>query len=458
MLARLAFSRRRAPQVPKSNSTLQNFLASALPLGANAVVGLSGGMDSVVLLHAVKRCLAGDGALRALHVNHGLRADADEWEWFCRELCRRWDVALTVRKVAVPKSGASPENRARSARYEAFSEALAPGECLLLAHHLDDQMETMLLRLSRGAGLRGLSGIPARRELGEGALLRPLLRCPREALANYAQTHNLRWIEDASNRNIEFDRNFCRHEILPALERRWPEYRRSWERSRELIAESRDLAADLAEIDIERCAGGAKNRLGIHALRRLSAPRQRNALRRWIEEGTGEPANPGKLRNLLDLLIGREQSGGAAVDFGAHRVRRFNGSLHLVPEPPPIDPNIRLNWNPSREPILELPGNGSLHAIPTAEQGLAGDNYEIRYRQGGESCRLARRPTKSLKKILNEARLAPWLRHRLPLLFAKDELAAIPGIGIAGSAAATPGLHIEWRCPPKAPAAKELAP
>ena len=404
-------------------------------------------MDSVVLLHVVKQCLAGGGALRALHVNHGLQADADDWERFCRDLCGQWEVPLSVCAVAVPKTGASPENRARIARYKAFAEDLAPGECLLLAHHLDDQMETMLLRLSRGAGLQGLSGIPAKRKLGQGTLLRPLLRCPREELADYAKTHDLRWIEDASNQNTDFDRNFCRHEILPAVERRWPEYRRDWERSRELIAESRNLLTDLAEIDLQHCTGKAKNQLSIDPLRQLSTPRQHNALRHWIEEKTGEPANPRKLRGLPDLLIGPEQSVETVIDFGDHSVRRFNGNLYLVPELPPIDPKTRLAWNPSREPILKLPGNGSLHATPTTDHGLAAKTYEIRYRQGGESCRLAHRPTKSLKKILNESRLEPWLRNRLPLLFHKDDLMAIPEIGIAENAATQPGHHIEWRSP-----------
>lgn len=410
-------------------------------------MGLSGGMDSVVLLHVVKEGLVEGGALRALHVNHGLQADADEWERFCRDLCRQWDVPLTVCKVAVPESGASPENRARIARYEAFSEALEPGECLLLAHHLDDQMETMLLRLSRGTGLRGLSGIPARRKLGKGALLRPLLRCPREELSEYAKARDLRWIEDPSNRNTDFDRNFCRHEILPAVEQRWPEYRRDWERSRKLVAESRALLTDLAEIDLEHCAAKTPTQLRIESLRQLSTPRLHNTLRHWIEKETGEPAIQGKLQALPDTLIKPQKTVEAAIDLSTHSIRRFNENLYLVPELPPIDPKTRLTWNPAREPTLHLPGNGSLHATPTPDQGLAAKTYEIRYRQGGESCRLTHRPTKTLKKILNESRLEPWLRNRLPLLFQKDDLVAIPGIGATESATTTPGYQIEWHNP-----------
>ncbi len=418
---------------------------SGLPPDSRLAVGFSGGMDSAVLLRAAREALPAGANLRALHVNHRLRQAAQEWERFCGDFCAALEIPLEILRVDVPASGASLENRARIARYEAFSRNLQPGERLLLAHHLDDQLETLLLRLSRGAGPRGLSGIPAQRELGRGLLLRPLLQCPRTALADYARARDLRWIEDASNRNIDFDRNFCRHEVLPAVERRWPGYRRAWERSRALIAESRDLLAELAEIDLARCAGAAERQLRVDALRRLRAPRRRNALRHWIEQHCAASADRGKLLRLSDSLLAADHPARAAVDFGGHFVRCFDNELYLVPELPPVDPDTRLAWDPSREPVLELPGNGILRAAPRAGAGLAGKRYEIRYRRGGESCRLARRPTKSLKKILNESRVEPWLRARLPLLFDGGELVAIPGVGHAESAAAAPGYDIEWR-------------
>ena len=426
--------------------SLQGFVAG-LPRGAGIVVGLSGGMDSVVLLHAVKQCLPVGGSLRALHVNHGLQAEAEEWEEFCGRFCAETDVPLDVLRIDVPESGASLENRARIARYEAFSQNLRQGECLLLAHHLDDQMETILLRLARGAGTRGLSGIPARRELGKGTLLRPLLHCPKEALADYAQARDLRWIEDASNRDTDFDRNFCRHEILPTVERRWSNYRNNWERSRALIAESQELLDDLAGLDLEHCADSADNVLQVDGLRLLSMPRRQNALRHWIELAIGEPADWKKVRGVADWLLGDDQDVETAVAFHGCHVRRFGKGLYLVPDLPPVDSDTRLTWDPSQEPVLELPDNGSLHAIPATDQGLAGKSYEVRYRQGGETCRLSRRPTKSLKKILNESRIEPWLRERLPLLFDGNDLVAIPGIGIAESATTKPGYRIEWYGP-----------
>ncbi len=419
-----------------------------IPADAPVAVGFSGGMDSAVLLDLACGVFLAPGRLRALHVNHGLHDDAGKWEGFCRGACAERGIPLEVLRVGVAKSGASLEGRAREARYGAFRKTLAPGEFLLLGHHLDDQMETLLLRLLRGAGLRGLTGIPGRRALGRGLIFRPLLHCERRELADYARERGLAWVEDASNRDIGFDRNFCRHEILPLMGRRWPGYRRDWERSRQLIGRADGLLDELAGIDLARCAADKANCLRVDRLRQLGRPRLHNALRCWIEAGTGRPADPGKLRRLPDGLILPEQEIRAEIEFGEHFVRKYHDGLYLLPRLAPVEQDYSVEWNPSRQPVLALPGNGSLHAKPVSGEGLAGKSYRVRYRQGGESCRLARRPTKTLKKILNEARLAPWLRNRLPLLHDGENIAAIPGIGTAESAlAGETAYQIEWRNP-----------
>ncbi len=421
-----------------------------LPPQGRVAVAFSGGMDSTVLLDLAKGALAADGRLRALHVNHGLHAEAGRWEAFCRDFCARGGIPIKVLRVDMPTFGGSLENRARAARYGAFTGELQPGECLLLAHHLDDQLETLLLRLLRGAGTHGLSGIPQRRKLARGELVRPLLGIPRRELADYAKARGLRWIDDDSNRDTGFDRNYCRHQILPLIERRWPGYRRDWENSRQLIVETESLLDDLAGLDLARCAAGA-GKLRLHELSRLSHARQRNALRKWIESAIGGPADAKKLRELPGRLLNPERANAAEIQFGTHSARKYRDCLHLLPVLPPIERGLRLRWDLFRDPVLDLPGNGSLHAVQTAGEGLATGVYEVRYRQGGESCRLARRPTKTLKKILNEAKLEPWLRHRLPLLYQGDAIAAIPGIGIANPsdnpADIRPRHQIEWRDP-----------
>ncbi len=465
-------------------SNLPQMIAAQLPPRGGLVVGLSGGMDSVVLLHALRTCLATERMLRAIHIHHGLQAAADEWEQFCRELCRQWRIPLEVIRVSVAKSAAGLENRARIARYDAFARHLRRGEVLLLAHHLDDQLETVLLRLSRGAGPRGLSGIPSRRRLGEGALIRPLLHCAKAALRDYAEARGLRWMEDPSNLDTRFDRNFCRSQVLPLIAQRWPDYRQSWQRSRVLLAESGELLDDLARLDLLHCAaeGDAADRgtaarfgtvtdyreeesapsevrvgtemrreaapliLRIDRLRDLSPARRRNVLRHWLAL-FGAVADWRKIHALADNLPARETEAGGAVDFPGLRLRRYQGRLHLLPELTPLDAQTRIPWHPAREPELALSGNGLLRAIPTDGAGLADKRYEIRYRRGGETCRLGNRPRKTLKKILNEAGIPPWLRERLPLLFTDGELAAIPGVGTAAKYAANPGYHIEWHDP-----------
>ncbi len=463
------------------------FLAD-LPDDARIAVGFSGGLDSLTLLHEVRQRLPQRAHLRALHVHHGLHEHADRWQRFCREHCQCERIPLEVLRVAPPATGASLENRARLARYRAFAKALQSGELLLLAHHLDDQVETLLLRLLRGAGPPGLSGIPARRSLGQGALLRPFLQLPRSELESHARSQGLDWIDDESNRDTRFDRNYCRHAILPLLEERWPRYRESWERSRGLLAESRQLLDELARLDLASCAAepasegepspcaaqtsidelrpGEKlasaslaapaspacladlrflRSLQIEPLQRLSEPRRRNALRCWLECHGESPPEAKRLHELAGAVLASRSDGAAAVAFTGFQVRRFAGELHFLPDLPRFDELWQADWNPAKSPLLELPGNGSLHAIATNEQGLAAASYQIRYRQGGETCRLANRRSRKLKKILNEARIPPWLRKRLPLLFAGSELAAIPGIGIAESASAQPGYRIEWR-------------
>jgi len=345
-------------------------------------------------------------------------------------------------------------------------------------------------------------------------LLRPFLQLPRSELESHARSQGPGWIDDESNRDTRFDRNYCRHAILPLLEERWPRYRESWERSRGLLAESRQLLDELARLDLASCAAEASSRaakgsigelrpgefarldlancaaepasksgssprtaqasigelrageklanaslaapaspasladlrsLQIEPLQRLSEPRRRNALRCWLECHGESPPEAKRLHELAGAVLASRSDGAAAVAFAGFQVRRFAGELHFLPDLPRFDELWQADWNPAKSPLLELPGNGSLHAIATNEQGLAAASYQIRYRQGGETCRLANRRSRKLKKILNEARIPPWLRKRLPLLFAGSELAAIPGIGIAESASAQPGYRIEWR-------------
>lgn len=439
-----------------------------------AVLGLSGGMDSIVLLYALnelKKQSKLDFEFRAVHVNHGLQANADDWQRHCEQLCAQLCIQLSSVEVSIdspatiaPDSTAGLENAAREARYQVFEQQLKPGEVLLLAHHRDDQMETLLLRLMRGSGSRGLSGIPRTRAVGEGFLLRPLLGFDRQQLHKYASHHQLQWMEDPSNQDQRFDRNYCRHSLLPMLETRWPGYRDSWVKTATLAEETEGLLQELAALDLESIATASKAVVQIDKLLLLSDPRRRNVLRYWLAQLKLPELGWNRLHQLANEVLLASDS--ASLDAGGFQLSRYKGCLYALRGLEDISrqgsaQNLLWDFAGSAElelqdlalPALLLPNNGSLTAKLKEEPGLAVascSQLQIRYRQGGESCRLAGRPNKSLKKILQEYEIEPWLRNRIPLLYQREQLVCIPGIGVSEEFAAKPGepgLIVEWLRP-----------
>jgi tRNA(Ile)-lysidine synthase len=282
-------------------------ILSQQPSGSGFCVGYSGGRDSHVLLHLMaslrERLTV---PLRALHVNHGLQEQAHAWAGHCRRVCTALDIPLTVLEVQCDLgSGASVEEAARDARYRAFEQSLAADEWLLLAHHQDDQAETVLLRLLRGAGVHGLAAMPLARRLGPGRLLRPLLDVPAGAIVEYADRQELSWIEDPSNRDPRFDRNFLRYQLLPQLAERWPGYQAPLVRAAEHAREAAELIDALAEMDLERCRSGSG--LGLAAMRGLPAARQRNVLRLWLRRQGLRPPGQQRLQAGLQALLQAER-------------------------------------------------------------------------------------------------------------------------------------------------------
>jgi len=426
------------------------------------VVALSGGLDSVVLLHALCR-LRDEGQLllpvRALHINHGLSPNADRWQEFCEHFCQQHGVEFTALVVRVDRQpGDSLEESAREARYQAFEEYLQPRDCLVMAHHLDDEMETLAMRLTRGAGPAGLAGIPRLRTLGHAVLLRPLLDSQRSSLLEYAQDQHLKWVDDESNTDIGFDRNFWRHEILPLIGKRFPGYRESWRKSMALCRESDQLQQELAASDLTLLAGEDPRILNIEKLSGYSAPRQRNVLRYWmVKQGFQSPG-----WQLLQRLTGEiltSGKSGACLECANGSVRRFGNQLVLLnlyaesaiaaPESP---------WN-TREPEFSLVNNGLLKVKKFASVSEQQARHRlrsgcepltVRYREKGDFCRLADRPGRSLKKVLQDSDLPPWLRSRQPLLCFNGEIVAIPGIGVCEGFQAQPGqagLQFSWSPP-----------
>ncbi|HZH44096.1 MAG TPA: tRNA lysidine(34) synthetase TilS [Lysobacter sp.] len=372
-------------------------------------VGFSGGLDSSVLLHALQ---AQGHAVRALHVNHGLHGDADRWAQHCAAVCAEWRVPLQVVGVRVERDGEGLEAAARRARYAAFAEALADGEVLALAHHRDDQAETFLLRALRGAGVDGLAAMRPWRPLGHGWLWRPLLAFGRDALLAYAQAHGLRWIDDPSNADLAFERNFLRHRLMPLLRERWPQADTGLTRAATLAAE----AATLLDLEDTRALAEAAtadpHALSRTALARLPTARRARVLRRWIA-GLGLPPLPaaGVDRIERELLDARTDAGATFAWHGA-AVRAWRDLLHASRLRAPLPPDWEAAWD-GRAP-LALPDGGTLTL-----DGASGFDapLRVRARRGGERIVLpGRAHSHALKHVLQELGVPPWERAHLPLL------------------------------------------
>ena len=443
-----------------------------MPPSCSVMIGLSGGMDSIVLLHALHQ-LRTEGrlgfSLRALHVNHGSQPEANNWVDHCVKICSRLEIPLRIEIIDIhttsnagsgedshgKRSGkiSNFENVAREARYAAFEVNLRSDEILLLAHHRDDQAETLLFRLMRGAGTKGLSAMPKVRKLGKGFLFRPLLDFHWNALKNWAKLNKLQWIVDESNENISFDRNFIRHKLLPIIEHRWPNYRDSWSKTIELSAESESMLQELAGQDFQIVASAQRNVILLEPLQSLSKPRQRNLIRYWLRQFELPDLGWNKLQYLCNEVVTGEANSGVVVIGEGYKLLRYKSCLYVLSNVPVFSDQGEYTWDINNAAVLNLGGNGSLKIANVVGKGLkelVKVDLKVRYRSGGESCRLLDRPTKAVKKLMQEHNVEPWFRDRFPLLYFGEELVCIPSIGITESYAAKadePGILVEWLRP-----------
>jgi tRNA(Ile)-lysidine synthase len=397
-------------------------------------------------------------SLRAVHVNHQLQPASGAWATHCRRLCRGLGVPLTVRRVRVPQGrGVSVEAAAREVRYAALARELRRGETLLTAHHLDDQCETLLLQLLRGAGVSGLAAMPARAPFARGELVRPLLDLPRATLEGWLRSAGIGWVEDASNDDRRFDRNYLRHEVIPRLEARWPAAAALVARSAGHLGEAREMLADLAALDLQSLVRGAA--LDSTALGRLSAARQRNAVRAWIA-ASGLPLPDSRLlaRVLGELRAARADAAPLVAWAGAE-IRRHRSLLYaLRPLGPP--PAGEWTWDLSASQRLPLgDGLGELVLVrdphgPIARKALP-RRLRVSLRAGGERLRTdPGGPRRTLKEWLRAQGVLPWMRSRVPLLQRPSDgaLVAVADLAVTpefARGATRGGCRIEWRNGPQ---------
>jgi tRNA(Ile)-lysidine synthase len=413
------------------------------------LVALSGGLDSTVLAHALAETRGQHGKrLLAIHVDHQLQAASSGWTDYCRELARRFGIEFIAERVAVDTTGGSGlEAAAREARYAALARHVGDGDWLLSAHHRNDQAETLLLNLMRGSGPAGLAGIGAVARFAAGWLVRPLIDVSRADLEAYAAARGLEWLDDPSNADPRFDRNYLRHEVLPALEQRWPGAVERIARSADLAGEAATMLEELAAIDLQGL-GDRATRIDVEGLARLPEARQRNLLRHAIRRAGLPLPGAGRLATVIDSVLYAKPDAQPLVEWPGGELRRYRGRLYLLP------PLGEAEWPSQGRPLTATPvslgaGMGALQLVPDAPRGLSaatvGRGLRVRMRSGGEQIKPAGQAhTKKLKKLLQDEGVVPWMRDRLPLVFAGDELVAVADLWVAAGATSEPGTTVRW--------------
>lgn len=427
----------------KSSFNLQERVADALtsivPRGSSLLLGLSGGVDSVVLLHLLAQLSPRfSWRLSALHVHHGISPNADSWADFCTELCAKYTIPLLVERVDIaPLRAMGIEAAARQLRHAALARQKV--DFIALAHHRDDQAETLLLQLLRGAGVRGASSMPMLK-LGHNSpsLLRPLLNIERSELEAYARLHELPWVEDDSNEDVSYPRNFLRHRVLPVLEQRFPAYRTTLARSARHFAEAAGLLDELAAQDAASAVNG--ERLSVEVLRQLSNARGKNLLRYFLAARGAPIPDSTRLAEMLRQLCEAGEGAQIRITWQGWQLRCYRGHAYALPVTLPAA-DFAIVWQGETE--ITLPAShGVMHFERVIGQGLSLARLQqcvvtIRSRHGSESIQLdVARPRQSLRNLLPQQGVPPWQRELTPLLFCGDELVFVPGVATAAGYAA----------------------
>jgi len=418
---------------PVSISAGENITSENLPgekYSPSFIIAYSGGIDSHVLLHLMH---AAGFNCRAVYIDHGLQQESGSWSEHCAQVCQQLGVDFkTITVNAEPARGESPEASARGARYQALAVEMDEGDILLTAQHQNDQSETLFLQMLRTAGPAGLSAMPVSKVFASGRHMRPLLHKSQAELEAYAQAHELNWIEDPSNQDNRFDRNFLRNQIFPLLQDRWPSIHNTLANVSNLQAEAALLMNDLASIDAAETIDGAT--ILIEALTALPVERQRNLVRYWLQQNALDVPTAKRMDEILGTVINAGDDKTPVVSWQQTEVRRFQGRLYAMKSLPEIDVEAEYTLEPEIPTVIEDIEKAVL--LQPASQGLSADvinqPLSIRFRRGGEKIKpVGRSHTQDLKKLMQQAGIPPWQRSRLPLLYLDDKLIAVADYWVA---------------------------
>ena len=463
-------ARARPGTQPTLDAIVDAALSAALPSRDTPIrvaVAYSGGADSTALLHAVS-VLQARGAVDALalHIHHGLLPAADAWLAHCRVRADELGIAFDSEHVAVDTQAASVEGEARRVRYAALARLCARHRrpVLMTAHHGDDQAETVLVNLARGAGIGGLAATARRRTVDGVLLLRPFIDTGAVALREHVARHGLSYVDDPSNQDRRYTRNAIRHEVMPALRRIAPTIATRLARTAEHAATTQALLDEIGVEDLTTGTGGGADTLDVDRLRTLSAARAANALRVWLARRGLRAPSTAALREMLDQLINASPDAQIALLHESRTLRLYRGRVSIDAGSAPRAGFVALAWN--GEPSIDVPAwDGALHFVPTVEAGfdpaaLRDGPLALRERRGGERMRTrVDGPARTLKNLYQEAGIAAWQRVRLPLVYLADRLIHAGALGAnaawtrAASTADETLIRLEWR--PRTPVVTE---
>ncbi|MBE2896132.1 tRNA lysidine(34) synthetase TilS [Pasteurellaceae bacterium HPA106] len=398
------------------------------------LLAFSGGLDStaLLLLFAQFKRQHPHIQLRAVHIHHGLSPQADAWAEHCQSVCKQLSVPLILERVHV--NSQNIEAHARVARYATFRRLCLPNEYLVTAHHAQDQSETFLLALKRGSGLQGLSAMPVLKLCDEMVHFRPLLTQTRDSLLAFVQAHNVAWVEDESNTDTRFDRNFLRHTVLPPLRQRWRQIDRMIAQSAELCAQQHTLLCELLQPHFTPHFNPDDGSFATAPLSTLSPALQQALLRHWLAYFLPTPPSQKQLAAVLESVVGAKCDACPQVSIGEMVVRRFQGRLYLTPHFAPT--RHWQGWLQDRQSLTLPDGLGQLMLIQgtlrwndrTFSLPVVTDRVQVRFDYSGKVRLRPNTCNTDIKKLWQKWAIPPWQRTRTPLIFIDDKLIAALGV------------------------------
>lgn len=391
-------------------------------------VAYSGGVDSHVLLSALEKIIPGE-QISAIHINHNLSPESEQWQQHCARVCDQLSIAFHSASVSIASQGDGIEAAARKTRYQVFEQCIGENDLLLMAHHLDDQIETFFLRLMRGAGVDGLSAMPEIRQLAQGRIGRPLLSINKAQIENYARQNQLDWIEDESNAEEKFDRNFLRNQVLPLISTRWPMYRKPVARTIELMQQAKKITGRQVNPELQHRLT-ADNGLKTPGLLEMDRVQAINLLREWIRFLNEQSPSQLQLSTILDQVVAAQQDAQPKLVIKDYSIRRFKTAIYLVK---PLESIEQSSISLDGETEVAVKGAGNMKLVKSQLTNIrvpliAEHFLPLQVRFSHIDLRITpvgRNGSRDLKRLLQEYRVKPWIRSRIPLLFSGENLVAV---------------------------------